>query len=72
MYVDDVAPTIALPSLYHWYELIPAGPLSDSLAPAQITPVPVDVMTAVGGVFTVTDVADVVVEQPSAFITVTL
>ena len=51
---------------------MPEVALSVSLAPEQIAPVPVDVMVAVGGVFTVTAVAVVVVEQPSAFVTVTV
>jgi len=51
---------------------MPEVALNVSLAPAQIAPVPVDVMVAVGGVFTVTAVAVVVVEQPSAFVTVTV
>ena len=63
---------MAVPSLYHWYEVMPVGPLSVSLAPAQIAPVPVEVILAVGGVFTVTDVAVVVTLHPSALVTVTL
>ena len=58
--------------MYHWYELMPAVAVSVSLAPAQIEPVPVEVIPAVGGVLTVTAVAVVVAEQPSAFVTVTL
>ena len=51
---------------------MPEVALNVSLAPAQIAPVPVDVMVAVGGAFTVTEVAVVVVLQPSAFVTVTV
>tara|TARA_B110000902_G_C13869584_1_gene422284 strand:- start:219 stop:374 length:156 start_codon:yes stop_codon:yes gene_type:complete len=51
---------------------MPEVAVSVSLAPAQIAPVPVEVIFAIGGVFTVTDVAVVVVEQPSAFERVTL
>ena len=51
---------------------MPEVALSVSLAPEQIAPVPVDVILAVGGVFTVTEVAVVVVLQPSAFVSVTL
>ena len=45
---------------------------SNSLAPAQIAPVPVDVIPTVGGVFTVTEVEALVALQPSALVTVTL
>ena len=51
---------------------MPDVALSVSLAPAQIAPVPVDVILAVGGVFTVTAVAKVVVLHPSALVSVTL
>ena len=51
---------------------MPEVALNVSLAPAQIAPLPEEVMLAVGGVFTVTAVADVVVLQPSALVTVTL
>ena len=51
---------------------MPDVALSVSLAPAQIAPVPVDVILAVGGVLTVTAVAEVVVLHPSALVSVTL
>jgi len=51
---------------------MPVGPESVSDPPEQIAPVPVEVILAVGGVFTVTEVAVVVVEQPSALVSVTL
>ena len=51
---------------------MPDGALSVSLAPAQIAPVPLEVILAEGGVFTVTDVDEVVALQPSALVTVTL
>jgi hypothetical protein len=63
---------MAVPFTYHWYEAMFEGALNVSLAPAQIAPVPVEVILAVGGVFTVIEVAVVVVEQPSALVTVTL
>ena len=51
---------------------MPAVAVSVSLAPEQIEPVPEEVIAAVGGVFTVTAVDEVVVLQPSALLTVTL
>ena len=51
---------------------MPELAVSVSLEPAQIAPVPLEVILAVGGVFTVTDVAVVVALQPSALVTVTV
>jgi hypothetical protein len=63
---------MAVPFMYHWYEVMFEGALNVSLAPAQIAPVPVEVILAVSGVFTVIEIAVVVVEQPSALVTVTV
>tara|TARA_B100000780_G_C20716928_1_gene284990 strand:- start:187 stop:342 length:156 start_codon:yes stop_codon:yes gene_type:complete len=51
---------------------MPVEAESVSLEPAQMAPVPVEEMLTVGGVFTVTAVAVVVTEQPSALVSVTL
>ena len=51
---------------------MPEGPLKVSEPPTQIAPVPVDVILVVGGVFTVTDVAEEVALQPSELVTVTV
>ena len=67
-----VAPEMALPPKYHWYEVMPVGPESASDPPTQIAPVPVELILAVGGVFTVNEVAEVVALQPFEFVTVTV
>jgi hypothetical protein len=63
---------MALPPKYHWCEVMPVGPESVSEPPAQIAPVPVEVILAVGDVFTVTEVAEAAALQPSEFVTVTV
>ena len=51
---------------------MPVGPESVSEPHAQIAPVPVEVILAVGDVFTVTEVAEAAALQPSEFVTVTV
>jgi hypothetical protein len=51
---------------------MPEGPLKVSEPPKQIAPVPFEVILAIGGVFTVTEVAKDVALQPSEFVAVTV